>query len=282
MDINVEIVAVGNELLIGDVLDTNTNWLCKEITGLGGRVRWAVMVRDDLGAIADEVRSALARGPDVVFTTGGLGPTADDMTLAAVAEAARAPLELNEEALAFVRDKYADLADKGYVDHAELTDQRRKMAVLPGTAQPLTNPVGTAPGVLLRSGKTVIVCLPGVPAELKGIFTTSLQPTLKELFGQSLFVEKMVVVDCGDESVLAPVLKEVAERHPAVYVKSRAKRFGPDVRLRVTLSLAGSGRGEVEAALDRAVADLRKSLAGLGITLAARVDENEKNEYNQL
>lgn len=269
MDINVEIVAVGNELLIGDVLDTNTNWLCKKITGLGGRVRRAVMVGDDPGAIAEEVRSALARGSDVVLTTGGLGPTADDITLAAVAEAAGVPLELNEEALAFVRDKYADLAHKGYVDHAELTDQRRKMAVLPGPAQPLTNPVGAAPGVLLRSRKTLIVCLPGVPAELKGIFTTSLQPSLKALFGESLFVEKIVVVDCGDESVLAPVLQEVAERHPAVYVKSRAEHFGPDVRLRVTLSLAGSDRKEVEAAVDRAMADLRQSLAGLGITLTA-------------
>lgn len=267
MTVNVEIIAIGNELLIGDVLDTNTNWLCKEITGLGGQVRRAVMVRDDLKAVAGEVRAALARETDVLFTTGGLGPTADDMTLAAVATATQAPLKLNEEAFAFVRDKYAELADKGYVDHPAITEERRKMAILPQGAQPLTNPVGAAPAILLRSQKTTIICLPGVPAELKGIFATTLQPTLKEIFGDSVFIERAILVDCGDESALAPILKKVVEGHPSVYVKSRAKRFGPDVKLRVTLSLAGGDREEVKAAIERALADLRESLARLGIAV---------------
>ena len=106
----VDIVAVGNELLLGDVLDTNTHWLCKRITGLGGRVRRAVMIEDDVEVIAAEIRGALARGADVVFTTGGLGPTADDMTLTAVAQALDAPLELNEEALSLVLDKEVTVA----------------------------------------------------------------------------------------------------------------------------------------------------------------------------
>lgn len=265
----VEIVAVGNELLIGDVLDTNTNWLCKEITGLGGQVRRTVMVGDELEAIADELRTALGRGTDVVFTTGGLGPTADDMTLAAVARAASVPLEENAEALAFVRGKYEELTEKGYVNNAELTEERRKMAILPCGALPLTNPIGSAPGVVLRTGETTIICLPGVPAELKGIFTTSLQAALQELFGESVFVERMVLVDCGDESVLAPIIKSVAGGHPSVYVKSRAKRFGPDVKLRVTLSLAGRDRDEVDRTLGQAFHDLEQALATAGISIAS-------------
>jgi nicotinamide-nucleotide amidase len=223
----VEIVAVGNELLIGDVLDTNTYWLCKEITDLGGQMQRAVMVKDELEAIADELRAALGRRVDVVFTSGGLGPTADDMTMAAVAHAASIPLAENARALAFVKGQYEELAEKGFVSDAKLTEERRKMAILPLGALPLTNPVGSAPGVVLRIGETTIICLPGVPADLKGIFTTSLQPMLKELFSESAFIERMVLVDCGDESVLAPIIKSVAESHPSVYVKSRAGGFGP-------------------------------------------------------
>jgi molybdopterin-biosynthesis enzyme MoeA-like protein len=81
----VEIVSAGNEVLIGDVLYTNTNWLCVKVTGLGGLVRRTVMLRDDVEAIATEVRGALARRPALLFTVGGLGPTSDDRTLEGVA-----------------------------------------------------------------------------------------------------------------------------------------------------------------------------------------------------
>lgn len=94
----VEIIAVGNELLLGDVLDTNTNWLCKKVTGLGGQVKRTAIIGDNLEAIAREIRSAMAQKADVIFTTGGLGPTADDMTLEGVARATASPLELNDEA----------------------------------------------------------------------------------------------------------------------------------------------------------------------------------------
>jgi molybdenum cofactor synthesis domain-containing protein len=262
----VEIVAVGNELLIGNVLDTNTNWLCKEVTSLGGQVRRTVMVEDELEAIADELRAALGRGTGVVFTTGGLGPTADDMTLAAVAQAIHAPLKENAEALAFVRGKYEELAEKGYVHYAELTEERRKMAILPRGALPLPNPVGSAPGVVLRVGKTTIICLPGVPADLKGIFTTSLQPVLQELFGERVFIERMALVDCGDESVLAPIIKSVAEGHPSIYVKSRAEGFGPEVKLKITLSLIGGDKDEVDRSLKQALHDLERVLTTAGIS----------------
>jgi nicotinamide-nucleotide amidase len=263
----VDIVAVGNELLLGEVLDTNTNWLCKRITGLGGRVRRAVMIEDDIEVIAAEIRAALARGADVVFTTGGLGPTADDMTLAAVAQALDVPLELNEEALALVLDKYAELTEQGYVECAELSQERRKMAILPRGSQPLHNPAGTAPGVVLKTGSSTIISLPGVPEELKGIFTTSLQPILRELLGESVFVEKIVAVRCGDESTLAPIVNKVAHDNPDVYVKSVAPAFRPEKKIPIILSLAGSDQGEVEVAIEKALGDLKRALTDAAISI---------------
>jgi nicotinamide-nucleotide amidase len=263
----VDIVAIGNELLLGDVLDTNTHWLCKRITGLGGRVRRAVMIEDDVETIAAEIRAALARGADVIITTGGLGPTADDMTLTAAAQALDAPLELNEEALGLVLDKYVELTEQGYVECAELSQERRKMAILPRGAHPLHNPAGTAPGVVLNAGSSTIISLPGVPEELKGIFTTSLQPALNELFGESVFIEKMVAVCCGDESILAPIVNKVTQDNPDVYVKSMAPPFRPDKKIPIILSLAGSDQGQVEAAIEKALGDLKRALADAAISI---------------
>lgn len=266
--VTVETVAVGNELLIGDTLDTNTNWVCKRITGIGGQVERAVLVRDKLDAIAREVKSALERKTDVIFTMGGMGPTSDDMTLEAIAKATNRPLELNAEALAFVKEKYEELARKGYVDDASMTPSREKMAILPNGAIPLDNPVGAAPAVVLRTeSSSIVICLPGVPAELKGIFEGSLQPILKEIFGESIFLEKAAIVNSKDESILAPILKAVSDKNPGVYIKSRPKRFGPDVKIRVTLSIAGSSKEDVEQQIERTLQDLRQALNDAGISI---------------
>ena len=94
--VNVEIFIIGNEILIGDIQDTNTHWLCREINGLGGRVARAVVLRDDEEIVAAELKVSLARGADVIITSGGLGPTADDLTLAAVARGAGVQLRLHD------------------------------------------------------------------------------------------------------------------------------------------------------------------------------------------
>jgi hypothetical protein len=96
------------------------------------------------------------------------------------------------------------------------------LAHLPEGAYPLDNPIGAAPGVVLDLESSTIICLPGVPAELKGIVEGPLQPLLRRLFGERVFIERLVIVNCTDESILAPALRTVAERHPDVYVKSRA------------------------------------------------------------
>jgi len=258
--VTVEIIAIGNELLLGDTLDTNTQWLCRTFTGLGGQVERAVLVRDDRPAIVREIRGALERGTQLLVTSGGLGPTDDDLTLQAVADALERPLVLNERALALVRETYERLAAAGYVTDAQLTESRLKMARLPQGAEPLENPVGAAPGVLLRLDRTTLVSLPGVPAELKAIVTGPLRPILRELFGTGVFREREVIALCRDETVLAPILREVAQRHPEVYIKSRAREFGPDIRFRITLWLSGDDPASADARLEEATRDLREAL----------------------
>ena len=260
----VEIIAIGNELLLGDVLDTNTNWLCKRITGVGGQVARAAMIRDDTVAIADEIRSALDRLPDLIITTGGLGPTGDDITLQAVAEALARPLELHAEALTLVKARYKNLAEKGYIKDSALTDARKKMAYLPKGATAVANPVGTAPAALLQIGVSTLVSLPGVPDEMKGIYEETLPPTLRAIFGDSYYQETAIIAHCGDESSLAPILADVVDAHPEVYIKSRARRYGPEVRILLTLSAAGDGRDEVERRIQSALDGLIAVLATAG------------------
>ncbi|MFQ5341644.1 MAG: competence/damage-inducible protein A [Anaerolineae bacterium] len=260
-----EIIAIGNELLIGHTLDTNTNWLCRQITGLGGQVRRAVMVQDDLDAIARELHDALGRETDVIVTTGGTGPTADDRTLEAIAGALGRPLAKNDEALRMVERRYNEFYERGLVDQPGLTDARRKMGRLPQGAQPIFNPVGGAPAVRLDVNDTTIITLPGVPQELKGIWQGPLQPTLTELFGQGAYLERTITTDCPDDSVLAPLLAQVVRRHPDVYIKSHVKPFGTaKQQIRVTFSMAGDTHEAVEAGIDNAMQDFEETLRKAG------------------
>lgn len=263
----IEILVIGNEILLGDVQDTNTYWLCRQVAGRGGQVRRVTVIGDDPDVIAAEVRAARDRRPNAVFTSGGLGPTDDDLTLAAVAAGLGLPYVENAEAVALVAQRYAELARQGYVASAALTPERRKMARMPQGAIPLPNRIGAAPGVLLKLPDTTFVCLPGVPAELKDIFTNALTPFLLELFGQRDFASAIVFTDCGDESVLAPILRAVVAAHPQVYIKSRATHFGADVKLRVTLSVSGAP-GQARPALEAALTHLQGALAqaGIGVT----------------
>jgi molybdenum cofactor synthesis domain-containing protein len=257
----VEIVAAGNEVLLGDVLDSNSHWLCRTVTALGGTVTRAVLVRDDLAAIAAEVRGALRRAPDLVFTVGGLGPTADDMTLAGVALGLGVPVELHPAAERLVREAYAGFAAAGLVPFAEMNEARLKMAHLPRGAAPVRNPVGGAPGVVLERDTTTFVSLPGVPEELVAIVEQSLGPLFERIFAAAHYEERTLVVDLQDESAIADILGEVEHAHPEVYVKSRAKQMGPAVTLRITLSARGGGRAAVDALLRPPADDLLDKIA---------------------
>lgn len=272
---NAEIIVIGNELLLGDVLDTNSQWLCLQIAGLGGRVSRVTMIGDDISTIAAEICAALQRGSALLILSGGLGPTDDDLTLRAVSQATNRALQLDEHAEAMVACAYRALHESGKVPAAEMNEARRKMAVLPEGSKPLNNPVGAAPGVLLTLSSsspevhaaTRLVALPGVPEELKGIFATSLTPVLNSIFGAGVARMRTVTVNCGDESAMAEALRATAQQHPHVYVKSRARTYGSDVRLNITLHAAASEVAAAEAKLDAATTSLLAELDCVGITI---------------
>ena len=232
---------------------------------MGGRVRRIAVLRDEVGVIADEIKASLERGADLIFTCGGLGPTDDDLTLAAVAKATGGTLSLNTIAREFVETRYKQLASQGYVSNAEMTESRLKMAIIPEGAQPIPNPVGAAPAVIVRTAHSRIVSLPGVPAELKGLIEGPLQGTLAEVFGRGSYFERELIVESGDESELAPALRKVASLHTDVYLKSRASRFGPGVKFRILISASGKSEGDASAMVERAASDLVSALGETGI-----------------
>ncbi len=262
--VTVEIFIIGNEILNGEIQDTNTHWLCKELTVLGGHVVRGTVLRDDLGAIAVELRAALNRGTRVIFTSGGLGPTADDLTLAAVASCAGKELALHETARQMISDSYDVLFDKGILAQGGLTPAREKMAWLPQGAVPLYNTVGTAPCCLLQVEQATIISLPGIPKELKGIFNSSLQPFLQETFRGGSSVMHTLTVCCNDESVLEPVLTKVVPVHPGVYIKSLATMPGETPELDITLTAVGSDPSSLGSLIDAALHDLKEGFRSLG------------------
>ena len=261
----VEILVIGNEILIGDIQDTNTSWLCRLINSKGGHVARGTMLRDDVDEIAAEVGRALDRGADVIFTSGGLGPTADDLTLSAVAKGLGLPLELHAEALRMVKEQYDNFYALGIMTQGGLNPGREKMAWLPRGSTPLFNPGGTAPGVLLQIGRTSIISLPGVPSELKNIINTSLQEFMDQTFGDGGSLCKALRVRCNDESLLEPVLSKVVPRHTRVYIKSLASTVGVTPELDITLTVTGGEAAARTALLKAAVEELRRGLADHGI-----------------
>jgi molybdenum cofactor synthesis domain-containing protein len=263
--VGVCLIAIGNELLLGQVQDTNSHWLCRQITGLGGRVERVALVRDEIEAIVREIRAALAERFPLILTSGGLGPTPDDLTLSAVARAAGRTLVLDREAQALVAERYRKLYEAKLIAEGGLTPSREKMAHLPEGAIPLENHVGTAPGVLLRVDESTIVALPGVPAELKDIFQNALQPHLSPLFGAGFYLQRELLLDWNDESALAPLLAQMQQRWPQVYVKSRAKGFGQGLRILITLSMSGP-RESVQREVGTAEHFLIQQLAAKGIS----------------
>lgn len=271
---SVELFAIGNELLVGQVLDTNTHWLIRSLTGLGAHVRRAAMLRDDYDEIGRELRAAVARAPRLIVTTGGLGPTDDDLTLRAISRAFERPLREHPEAIEWVRQRYAYLATVRPNFSGDLTDARRKMALFPEGTLPVANPSGAAPAMVFHAAPAVtLIALPGVPTEMKDIFTQTLQPVLAGIVGAGGYVERTLVLDVGDESRIAPVLQAAQTRHPAVYVKSRGQTFEDGVRvLTVVLSCGGGDLDAVRRDVDATQHDVSAGLVDLGYAIARIID----------
>ncbi|MGZ4142799.1 MAG: competence/damage-inducible protein A [Actinomycetota bacterium] len=263
----VEIIAIGDELLRGIVAESNSHWLAKRIAARGATLRRVLVLPDEPPLVGGEIAAAVARAPTLLITHGGLGPTDDDRTREAIAIGTDRPQELQPDAEAIVRRRYAELAAAGRIPSPDITDARSRMAMLPKGARALDNQVGAAPGIVMDLGPTTLVALPGVPPELFWIWENPLAPILDEVLGPGGFAETTLETEHPDESSIAPLLQDVQARHPGVYVKSRAHGFGEEDLLRITLQAIGPGDPEARALVDAALDDLRAQLATMGIPI---------------
>jgi nicotinamide-nucleotide amidase len=222
----IHIIAIGNELLNGETRDTNTYWLIKALTRRGGKVSRVVMISDDFDSVQREIEAAKAEGVDLVITTGGLGPTDDDCTFAAIANCMRRDLELNEEALNMVKERIRAMAKYRPGLPTELTEERKSMARIPKGAVPLRNPAGVAPGILFVEDGMTVIALPGVPGEMMAIFKVTLKDFWKDFFKGICYVRRNIVLKGIPEAELWPYVRRALEKDPGVYIKSRLKVAG--------------------------------------------------------
>ncbi|MFX1484418.1 MAG: competence/damage-inducible protein A [Promethearchaeota archaeon] len=251
------IIAIGNELLDGKVLETNSNWMEKRLVPLGIEIRRRATVRDEIdeiGQAIDFVRTQC----DVIITSGGLGPTHDDMTLKSIAKYLDLKLVENPEAVEIIKRQYKTLHEKGIVQDPDMTESRKKMAQLPEGSRALDNRVGGAPGVMIQDGKTTILCLPGVPSELEFIFEDSVLPWLSRHLSQR-FHEKVIEFGLKDESVFAPAIDVVMKKVPGVWIKSLPKTYGTSKTLRVWISARGEDESKLFTLVKDAIQELEKA-----------------------
>jgi molybdenum cofactor synthesis domain-containing protein len=254
----VGIIAIGNELLDGKVLETNSNWMESRLLLLGLEIKRLASVRDEIAEIGRAVEF-VRENCDVIIISGGLGPTYDDMTLRAIAEYLGLELTKNPDAMKIIKRQYETLHKKGIVQASSMTDRRLKMALLPEGSHALDNRVGGAPGVMIQDKGTTIFCLPGVPSELQFIFEDSVVPWLSKRASQR-FHEKFIEFGMRDESTFAPAIDIVMKKVPGVWIKSLPKTYGTSKNLRVWVSARGDDDSELVTLIQKAISELEKAI----------------------
>jgi len=239
------IATIGNELLQGRVLDTNSMFLARKLTVLGHTVVAKVSVGDNLEDISRALSFCIdTMNSDLVITTGGLGPTPDDMTMQAIARFLKRKLVLNESALREVESKYRERG-------LPLTEDRIKMAMLPEGATPIPNPVGVAPGAFIKAeidGRIVnIVVLPGVPREMEAMFESYIEPRIRRK--DTTLIEVTLLLRGVRESDLAPVLRKIMKAFSDFYIKSHP--LGHEVREPSIRLYASTYASDISKGLER-------------------------------
>ena len=209
---DVEILAIGTELVSGLILDTNSHWLAGEISLAGGQVTRITALADDKSVIVNTIQSAVDRSARLLVTTGGLGPTPDDLTVDAISEAAGCGVRTPDEVL-------ADYAQRRGVSLSDvLTPPRLKMASVPAVSTVYLNPVGWAPCFAVHLDSTMVWSMPGPPKEVEACFTTHIRPLITDLFsGQTA---RMRVKIDAPESETSPLMQRVMQAYPSAYLKA--------------------------------------------------------------
>jgi len=204
------IVSIGNELITGQCVDTNAAWLSRQLAELGVPTVVQVTVGDDVAAIAEAVRRAMARF-GLIVVTGGLGPTPDDVTRAALASALEVGLTEDSDALAQI---------EGYFDRIgrTMSDSNRVQALIPAGAKAISNPRGTAPGVKIERDGGTLFALPGVPAEMRAMFGESVRPFVEAQTAGRCILQRRIHCFGISESRVGELLSDLMKpgREPKV------------------------------------------------------------------
>jgi competence/damage-inducible protein CinA-like protein len=245
-----EVLTIGTEILLGEIVDTNASNVATALKAAGVDLYHASTVGDNIERITASVRQAISRS-DILVTTGGLGPTVDDPTREAVALALGSPLEFREDLWEQVVARFARFGRAP-------TENNRRQAFVPRGARAVENPVGTAPAFLVERGNGVVICLPGVPREMEYLLEHSVLPYLRERFKLSAAIVARVLHTAGEgESALDDLIADL-ETLPNPTVGLAAHAGQVDVRVTAKAGSLDAARAMIaplEAELHRRLGD---------------------------
>lgn len=253
-----EIITIGDEILIGQIVDSNSAFIAKELNKIGISVFQITSVQDDKSHILNALKEASGRA-DVVLMTGGLGPTKDDVTKYTFCEYFEDKLQLNEAVLVHIEE----LFEKYKV--TPISDLNREQAMLPSKAQVLHNEFGTAPGMWMEKDQKVFIAMPGVPYEMKELMEREVIPRLRDKFHRPFIYHKTILTRGMGESAVANKLAAWEDKLPAHLKFAYLPDIG-SVRLRI------SGKGQDEAVL---ISEVEKQVEGLYKILGDIIPEEQ-------
>lgn len=256
------VITIGDELLIGQTIDTNSAFIAQELNKIGIWVRRRIAVGD----VYDEIWSALdseRKASKLVIITGGLGPTADDITKPLLCNYFNGRMVVNQDVLDHVRY----LFEKVYRRPGPILDRNLRQAEVPDVCKVLHNARGSAPGMWFDTPDTIFISLPGVPHEMKGLMTDEVVPRLKQLPGLPVIIHRTAFTAGMGESMLAERISEFENSLPAHIKLAYLPNYGM-VKLRLT------ARGDSSAQLENEVDTLFQQLLNqVEDILVADVDE---------
>ena len=242
-----EIITIGDEILIGQVVDTNSAFIGKELNKIGISVYQITSIQDERVHMLNAFKEASER-VDVVIITGGLGPTKDDITKHTLCEFFNDELVENAQVLAHVEELFAK-----YISNTPISDINRMQALVPSKAEVLHNANGTAPGMLIRQGNVTFISMPGVPFEMKYLMTKSVIPKLTAYYKRPHIIHRTVVTYGMGESAIAKKIEAWEDALPKNIKLAYLPNLG---KVRLRLSGKGVNYSELATAMDAEIGKL--------------------------
>lgn len=249
----IEIYSIGTELLMGQIQDTNSFWMSQQIARLGGHIRRIGILDDDVDDLVSTLQDACERQTRIIITSGGLGPTPDDLTVEALARLLDVEVEVDESLIAVFMER-RDIAKRQDVSPGLL-----KMATIPSGSRAYPNPAGVAPCIESQFGTTTIYNIPGPPREVHALFAQSLEDPISQLYSGTRAVLRVAVN--LPESVCGPLLHSVMQDYPNTYLKAfvaLSEKTDDGQRLPVDIVARGDDHQAAEVLLNEALSALKK------------------------